>query len=573
VAWSGFCVPQSEGSTCSVVTGATAILLDSQSAYVQEEVYASIVTGFNDTDLLGQFAPSVLRARFLTGLHQTLVVEPDAGSSSTTPGSVTATIAVAAASVSFLVASIFCYGLLRQEHRYHPEPHIRYKNRSIAAQRIGGTPMTMSKLSSTGSRRHFVRLDDVRLELVTSSPSRFAAVDHSTQPGKPEPMPSVAWSISDISSDCSSILSSLSRTTSKLERIEEEHDEGGGGHEEHAEYDDEGISMVDFRRRHFDIAMTVPPYFFGFDTSKGTKRSHVEKFDGGESLHDFEMEASDLEGCRYLDDSTDEQQESLRRVVTDVEAEEDTDENTIETEAHAMIGEFIGDLELSMETSRVDGDSICISLDSDAVEGGTVCAGIVSEGDMESSKAVTPASDLGAPLSIVSIGDGESVDQRVEYDMGSQVSQFDSESITKATNDRVAAGQNSMSAAQHSTQADLRENDASEELGTFETASFATPIQANGDDRHLDQTVEEDGLKSYGNPMQGPPQDEESKCHTKIEVRDEILQECKSETSDHVVVQEGRQDDLAAVDNGDNIQRPEDDILQEWVSEIMRDPR
>lgn len=208
-----FCAPSIDGNTCHVVTGATAILLDGGSARVQEVAYEIIKASLNDTSYIEQFDDSVVRAEFDRPLVDTLLFAPEQDGV-TAPGSVTATVAVAAASVSFIVASIFCYGLLRRERRHHPEPSIRYKNHSRKSGRT-----VVSNPIGIKSRRRFVRLEELAV-----SPTSYVTADLTASPN--EYTPSITWSISDITSDSASFRSSVSRTTSKLERIEEADEEG-----------------------------------------------------------------------------------------------------------------------------------------------------------------------------------------------------------------------------------------------------------------------------------------------------------------------------------------------------------
>lgn len=282
-----FCAPQTDGDTCHVVTGATAILLDSKSAHVQEKAYHAITKGLNNTDFVKQFASTVVRVQFLESLRESLVFSPDQNST-TQPGSATATVAVAAASVSFLVASIFCYGLMRRERRHHSEPNIRHKNRFVRKNESS----VVSNPISINARRRFVRLEDFAI-----SPTTYMTTDFSTSAGvSPQDYtPSITWSISDITSDSVSLRSSVSRTTSMLERIEEADEEVDGEYD--YDYDnDEEYSCSLHRGVHSSFALSET-HFYEESTGHHVSKQ-VEEFD----CVDLEDEPIELQGCRYVED-------------------------------------------------------------------------------------------------------------------------------------------------------------------------------------------------------------------------------------------------------------------------------
>merc|ERR1712127_887377 len=68
------------------------------------------------------------------------------------------------ASVTIVVASIFCYGFLRQPKSH--DPSVRHRNRSLRKP----SPRTIVSGSQLGvpTRRHFVRLEDL-----STSPTSF----------------------------------------------------------------------------------------------------------------------------------------------------------------------------------------------------------------------------------------------------------------------------------------------------------------------------------------------------------------------------------------------------------------
>ena len=220
--FAAFCAPLTEGNTCSVVNGATAILLDDRSSHIEDIVYEAIANGLRDPVLLEQFSPSVVQADFQASLGESLIVAPSPLAEAS-PGPITAAVAVAAASVSFVVASIFCYGMMRRHIRHHPEPSVRYRFQ----RRTGIKPSLPSGLPRT--RRRFVRLDE------RSHPSDEDEHDHDddddievesqVEDYSNHDPPVIARSISDITSDSASHVSAVSWSTNRLERIDEGEEE------------------------------------------------------------------------------------------------------------------------------------------------------------------------------------------------------------------------------------------------------------------------------------------------------------------------------------------------------------
>ena len=305
-------------------------MLDSDPARALNKAYHAIKIGLNNTIFLDQFAPTVVRAEFLDEIRDSLVLSPDS-EDSTAPGSVTASIAIAAASVSFVVASIFCYGIMRRENRNSSEPHIRHKNRAYRRSALTiQNPMGIQKY-----RRHFVRLDGLDESPTFHSPATFVTASY-TNPQ--DYTPSITWSVSDMTSDSCSIYSSLSRTTSMLERIEEEEEA-----EEPLDEDDERKSENYFPR-HFDKNMTVPSYLYGRSSSR---RIHVEDFDGAVFNEQAGLELSELEGCRYLDDSPDDGYGEICHVVTPIDLEDEMDDA-------AVMFTIEDDLEFSAEEDSIE---------------------------------------------------------------------------------------------------------------------------------------------------------------------------------------------------------------------------
>lgn len=237
-----FCAPTIDGNTCSVVNGATAILLDNRSASIQDDVYDAIANGLANSDLVRRFSPSVVRSEFLKPLDESWIAASSANgdqNGSTPPGPITVTVAVAAASVSFIVASIFCYGLMRREMQKHPEPSIRHKYRRHRTTIVNHPSMRLGASQLRQKHRQFVRLDEMVSGAVAGYPydiekypmddvEDFDDDDDDIENGNgwlQNYTPSITWSVSDITSDSASLRSGVSWTTSRLERIDEADEE------------------------------------------------------------------------------------------------------------------------------------------------------------------------------------------------------------------------------------------------------------------------------------------------------------------------------------------------------------
>ena len=240
----GMCDPIMVSNTCIVVNGETAVLLDhnSDATFVRNRVYVAISHGLSDLSFLNGFTNSVVSAALVSEGHASLVEnsnqyhERTDGSDSSHHSGVTTTVAVAAASVTILVASVFCYGFVRRPNSH--DPSVRHRNRSL--RKI--SPRTVVSGSQLGvpMRRHFVRLEDL-----AASPTSFVTTsisphsypntyneevvegyfpEYSKQEYHHEVNYNAAinWSVSDITSDSASLRSGVSRTPSMLERIDEE---------------------------------------------------------------------------------------------------------------------------------------------------------------------------------------------------------------------------------------------------------------------------------------------------------------------------------------------------------------
>ncbi len=226
-----------------VVNGETAVLLDesSDANFVRNKVYIGITHGLADVPFLNGFTNSVVSAEFISEGHASLVETSDLyhemleDSKASYRSGVTTTVAVAAASVTLVVASMFCYGFMRRPNSR--DPSVRHRNRSIRKV----NPRTIVAGRGVPMRRHFVRLEDL-----SASPTSFVTPSMSPRsyPNAYCPQnndeefpedyseeeyytevnynPAINWSVSDITSDSASLRSGVSRTPSMLERIEEE---------------------------------------------------------------------------------------------------------------------------------------------------------------------------------------------------------------------------------------------------------------------------------------------------------------------------------------------------------------
>lgn len=249
------------------------------------------------------YTDSVVRTAFLSRGNALLVEAGQASDQNNEADShispITATIAVAAASVSFVVASLFCYGFMRRDGRHHPEPSVRHKGRGLKS-----TARTVVSDSLGGrARRHFVRLEDL-----TASPTSYVTAsltpmsrgyDYDYEETEVQGYgdnynTTVAWSVSDITSDSVSLRSGISRTPSMLERIEEEDEE-----DREKESDTENHGKNDFE----------PIVIQGeFHAGTGQSRKNVEDYDCKSLKRNEMMDVSDLDACFTIAQVSDETQ-------------------------------------------------------------------------------------------------------------------------------------------------------------------------------------------------------------------------------------------------------------------------
>lgn len=196
--FSGLCDPVKEGNVCYVIIGDTTILLDGDVSEAKTLAYDAIIAGLTDQAFLAEFAPDLASAHFLRRLRDTFVMipptSPDVSGSQSPP--VTSAIAVAAASVSFLLISIFVWGMLRRR----AQPQAEHE---LVSTHLPKTP----HLGIKRAKYHEGHQEPSLFHLSVNSPTA-----------------STTWSVSDLTSE-GSTRSGYSRTTSTLEKIEEEEEE------------------------------------------------------------------------------------------------------------------------------------------------------------------------------------------------------------------------------------------------------------------------------------------------------------------------------------------------------------
>jgi len=190
------CIPWDNDHVCHVIDGSTTILLDTGATNAKNLAYDAIKAALANEEFLTDYAPAVATASFLEIGRDSFVVSPPSSrtDSSTEIQSTTITIIIAASSVSFVVASIFAYGIFRR----HPMGHLK----------------GLSSPNGKASPGHIGIKPGSYYDLDAEQPSLFHLDIN-------DDSPSNTWSVSDITSE-GSIRSGLSRATSTLEKIDEE---------------------------------------------------------------------------------------------------------------------------------------------------------------------------------------------------------------------------------------------------------------------------------------------------------------------------------------------------------------
>lgn len=306
------CVPTIDpANTCVVVKGETSILLDNDAdaTFLTRLALEAIEEGLSDQTFLEGFTDDIIWAALIYSGHASLVETSnhygDNGTGEDDPNlsPITATVAVAAASVSIVVASIFCYGFMRRPPSDDPSVRHRYRKsspRTVISSSIGdiGIP----------TRRHFVRLEDL-----SASPTSFITASISPHSesnaynrddfAQEDFTPAITWSVSDITSDSASLRSGVSRTPSMLERIEEEVEEEEEGFEGFEGVDNENTCDFSYSE---DSKVTIAlsegdishgDYCDDDDDYRSLNDKNIMDFDCRSQRQDQVLDISDLDAC------------------------------------------------------------------------------------------------------------------------------------------------------------------------------------------------------------------------------------------------------------------------------------
>ncbi|KAG7357047.1 hypothetical protein IV203_001735 [Nitzschia inconspicua] len=365
-----------ETNGCILIKGQTNILLDNESNLVRAKAYDAIENGLMDPKLLEGYTDSVVQTSFLSRGKALLVEAGQDNGGSNYMSPLTATIAVAAASVSFVVASVLCYGFMKRDTRNHPEPSIRHKGRSLKTS----ARTVVSDSIGGRARRHFVRLEDLSASpasyMTASLTPMSAGFDYGYEETEIQGYdendnPAIAWSVSDITSDSASLRSGVSRSPSMLERIEEEEEERD------KESDNEG--------EHDCVTNGVQNEFHS-GTSQNYRK--VEDYDC-KSLRRHEMlDVSDLDACFTISPVPGDVQSTASTIT---EGRKDAvEEVTVNDTQMDGSSDQIGDAatELDGSSDEIDDDATELDGSSDEIDDD---AAALSESDFSESSLLVQA--------------------------------------------------------------------------------------------------------------------------------------------------------------------------------------
>ena len=231
----------------------------------------AIRAAFEDAERLFLFSPDISGARFVENQRQSLaLIAPEDSSSPSGPSrSASTLIAVAIASVSLVLVSIFSYGVCRRQHRVATnEPRTRKRRSSSKVGQLGIARPNYAVEIEDDERD---QLDQVGLRVETKS---------------------AGWSVSDITSD--SGRSMLSITTSRLEKIEED-----GG-----DFEDDSFDQEELNTSNVDSAIVspdgsensreaiFPPFYLVEDDEEAPADL---RWDDSFPPHDFDLTTNDLD--------------------------------------------------------------------------------------------------------------------------------------------------------------------------------------------------------------------------------------------------------------------------------------
>lgn len=472
--FAAYCVPETEANICSIVNGVTTIMLDKRSAHIQARVYDAIAMGLENTELIHAFAPDVIRAKFRRSQGESLTSSSDASKSndSASAGPMTATVAVAAASVSFIVASIFCYGWMRRELRQHPDPSIRHKFRRSAKSMLVYKGMG---LGPPRKQRRFSRLDDL-------SQGSALMLDDDGDVEDPQELqyqytPSITWSVSDITSDSNSLRSGVSLTTSRLERIVEE--------EEVSAETEESPREDLHRRKRKRTSLPLPPSIHSHCSVEVTG---IEEIQVSALDDDLDEELGELEGCQFIN-----QEPRVRSITPEIL------EGSPSSRSQTSVMPDVDDLEISVESSEEESSFYSILSTSDDEEDDCINASseIQDEKMMRSILATTSDFDISKEEEVhVSCIDSEyeNHDDR-KIDGGMTLS---SSSLTRFDNAPTQdPSLNRGSFSTHNTMTDVMTSDS---LDDYSSPCSVPPIPSPSGSM----------VEVFLTPLQIPPNDEDS---------------------------------------------------------------
>lgn len=190
--------------------GTTQILLDYFSAQAREEAYAAIRAAFKNATIIKIFDQTVVQTEYLHAVNEALI-SPEEETASGSNGELTVVVAIATGIVAFLIAALLCFALMHE--RKKTKAHYN-RNHGFDSFESISSKSRSQKSKQMSSNRSFSRLTNDFSSEYSAAEERYRDPQNY--------LPSTIWSVSDITSDDSgSIRSLLSRTTTKLESIEE----------------------------------------------------------------------------------------------------------------------------------------------------------------------------------------------------------------------------------------------------------------------------------------------------------------------------------------------------------------
>lgn len=333
---------------CRMVRGVTSILLDDDAASAESTAYATIERVLQDTFFLNQFTASDLKAaEFISPIGENLVVmtttTEETEQSSSSDGK--ALIAIATASVSFLLTGVFLFGLYRARERS------RARDSALSPIKARVAHYQAKRRRYFSQLEHAHAHDSQQLEPGWMVTDEACLQDHERHHHHVSVAPSITWSVSDLTSDSASIRSSTMSHSTRLERIEEveeapsdeyEYDEERGDvddlecsssspltrdhdlecpsssppilyvHNEHLDFIAHWNNLVTDIISVQKKAATVSDETFHKDVNTKEKKVEATTPVRKNRIEDYDATGEDdstLQGFRYLDESTEEDQD------------------------------------------------------------------------------------------------------------------------------------------------------------------------------------------------------------------------------------------------------------------------